>query len=87
MYPLPPLLPLNNPKNQNFEKLKKIAGDIILHMCNKNHDHIFSFWAVFCPFTFLTAQKIKIKKKKKKKKKIKKKKKKKKMPGDIVILQ
>ena len=29
----------NNPKNQNFEKLKKTSGDIIiLHMCTKNYD-------------------------------------------------
>ena len=28
-----------NPKNQNFEKVKTIAGDIIiLHMCSKNHN-------------------------------------------------
>ena len=48
-------------------------------MCTKNHDHMlycsldmahdgynfyFSFWGIFCPFTPLTAQKIKIKKKK-----------------------
>ena len=36
----------------------------------------FSIWAIFWPFTLLTAQKIKIKKKKKMKK----------MPGDINIL-
>ena len=63
--------------------MKKIAGDIIiLHMDTKNHDHILycswdmacdgcsfyiSFRAIFCPFTQLTAQKIKIKKKKEKK--------------------
>ena len=63
-------------KNQNFEKLKKLHEDIIiLHTCTKNHDHMlccswdmacngcnchFSFWAIFCPFTSLTAQKIKI---------------------------
>ena len=35
----------------------------------------FSFWAVFFPFPFLTAQKIKMKKKKMKK-----------TPGDIIIL-
>ena len=36
-----PFYPPNNPKNQNFEKLKKIPGDIIiLHKCNKNHDHM-----------------------------------------------
>ena len=72
----------NNPKSQNFEKPKKILGDIIiLHKCTKNHDHMlyyswdmmrdrcncyFSFWAIFCPFTPLTAQKIKILKKWKK---------------------
>ena len=70
------LLTPNNPKNQNFEKLKKAPGDIIiLHKCTKNHDHMlycsldmarngfncyFSFWAIFYPFTSLTAQKIKI---------------------------
>ena len=76
------LLPLNNPKNQNFEKLKKIPGGIIiLHKCTKNHDHMlhyswdmmhdwcnsyFLFWAIFRPFTPLTTQKIKILKKWKK---------------------
>ena len=57
----------------NFEKPKKlelckneknIAGDIILHMCIKNHKHMrysswdtewdklfLSFWAIFCPLT------------------------------------
>ena len=74
--------PPNNPKNQNLKKMKKVPGDIIiLQRCTKNHDHIlyyfwdivhdrcnyFSFWAIFCPFILLTAQKIKIKKKKKKK--------------------
>ena len=70
------LLSTNNPKNQNFEKLKKRPEDIIiLHKSTKNHDHMlycswdmvhdrcncyFSFWAIFCPFTPLTAQKIKI---------------------------
>ena len=71
----------NSPKNQNFEKMKKTPGDIIiLHKCTKNHDHMlycsldmahnqcnyFSFWAIFCPFTPLTAWKIKILKKWKK---------------------
>ena len=61
--------------------MKKIAEDIIiLHMDTKNHDMLYcswdmacdgcnfyiSFWAIFCPFTQLTAQKIKIKKKRKK---------------------
>ena len=62
---------------------------IILHKCTKTHDHMlqcsydmvrdrynyFSFWAIFCPFTHLTAQKkIKISKKQKK------------APGDVIIL-
>ena len=69
------LLPPNNLKNQNFEKLeKKTPGNIIiLHMCTKNHVpmlhcfldvahwfNYFSFWAIFCPFTSLTTKKIKI---------------------------
>ena len=74
--------PSNSPKNQNFEKLKKALGTIIiLHMCTKNYDQMmysswdmvrdrcncyFSFLAIFCPFTPLTAQKIKILKKWKK---------------------
>ena len=68
----------NNPKNQNFQKMKKMPGDIIiLHMCNINGNHmmygswdmkhngqnILSFWTVFCPFIPLTAQKTKILKK------------------------
>ena len=75
------LLPPSDPKNQNFEKRKNLSGDIIiLHMCTRNYDQMmysswdivrdgcnyFSFWAIFCPFTLLTAQKIKIKKKQKK---------------------
>ena len=55
---------------------EKTPGDItILHMCTKNQDQIlhrswdmvrdrcnwyFSFWAIFCIFTLLTARKIKI---------------------------
>ena len=69
-------LHFNNLKSQNFEKLKKTFGEIIiLHKCSKNYYHMqycsldmahngfncyFSFGAIFCPFTFLTAQKIKI---------------------------
>ena len=67
--------PLNKLKSQNFEKLKKTLGDTILHKCNKNHDHMlncsldmahngfkcfFPFWAIFCPFTSVTAWKINI---------------------------
>ena len=85
-----PFHPPNSPKNQNSEKINISPGYIIiLHMCTKNYDQMissswdmvrdgcnyFSFWDIFCPFTPLTAQKIKIKKKKKKK-----------TPGDIIIL-
>ena len=58
--------PPNNPKNQNFEKIKKPRGDIItLQLCTINDNHMMygswdmecdkhnflSFWTVFCPFT------------------------------------
>ena len=67
------------PKTQNFEKLKKIPGDIIiLWKYAKNHDHMlycslamvhngchfFFILGYFCPFNSLTARKIIIKKKK-----------------------
>ena len=81
-----PFTLLTCPKNKNFKKMKKLPGDIIiLHKCTKNHDHMlycswdmvhdksncyFSFWAIFCPFTPLTAQKIKILKKWNKKMKV-----------------
>ena len=63
---------------------KKIPGDIILlNMSNIQEDHMMyglwdkrrnvqsflSFWAILCPLTLLTTQKIKIKKKQKKKQK------------------
>ena len=76
------LLPPNSPKNKNFKKMKKTPGDIIiLHKCTKNYDYrlyyswdtahdecncYFSFRAIFCQFTPLTAQKSKISKNKKK---------------------
>ena len=35
-----PFYPTNNPKNQNFEKMKNTSGDIIILIrCPKNHDH------------------------------------------------
>ena len=70
----------NNPKNQNFEKLKRAPGDIIiLHMCSINDTHmmygswdierdrqiLLSFWTIFCLFTPLTTQKVKILKQRK----------------------
>ena len=77
-----PFTPHNSPKNENFKKMKKRPGDIIiLHNCTKNYDYklycfwdmacdgcncSFSFWAIFCPFTPLTARKMKISKKQKK---------------------
>ena len=68
----------NNQENQNFEKVKKMPVDIIiLHMCTINENHMmyvswdmehdrqkfFLFWTIFCSFTPLTAEKIKISKK------------------------
>ena len=39
--PFLPFYPPNNPEKQNFEKMKKPSGDvIILHMCTTNHDHM-----------------------------------------------
>ena len=36
-----PFDPPNNPKNQNFEKMKKTLGDtIILRLCTTNYHHI-----------------------------------------------
>ena len=57
--------------------LKKTPGDIILHICTitdnhmmyglwdveKNRHNFLSFWTLFCPFTPLLTQKIKILKK------------------------
>ena len=76
-----PFYPPNNPKNQNFEKMKKTPEDIIiLHLCTINDNHIMygfwdmkcdrqnflSFWTIFCTFTLLKTWKIKILKKWKK---------------------
>ena len=51
-----PFYPLTkNPKNQNFEKMKIIAGDIII-LCTKNHNQMYGFWdtewgrKIFCHF-------------------------------------
>ena len=73
------LPPLTAQKIKILKKMKKMPKHIIiLHKCNKNHDHMlycswdmsldrcncyFSFCAIFCPFTLLTGQKIKISKK------------------------
>ena len=75
---LTPLPFPNNPKYQNFGKMKKCSGGIIiLHKCTKNrmlhcswdamrevYNSYFSFWAILCPFALLlTTQNIKIFKK------------------------
>ena len=36
-----PFDPPNNPKNQNSEKIKKNPGNIILHLCTTNDDHMY----------------------------------------------
>ena len=69
-----PFYLLNNPKNQNIEKMKKLLEDIIiLHMCNINYNHMMygswdtehdrenflSFWTIFCTFSLLTHPKNK----------------------------
>ena len=60
-----PSHPPDDPKNQNFEKMKATLGDIILQMCTINDNHMMygswdmeydrkkfsSFWTVFCSFT------------------------------------
>ena len=59
-----PFDPPNKPKNENFEKMKKISGDIIiLYMCTINEnqmmygswdmesDRIFLILDFFCLFT------------------------------------
>ena len=76
-----PFHPLNNPENENFEKIKNASRDvIILHLCIKNHNqsrcmlseiwsvtnNFLSFWTIVCPFTSLLTPKIKIWKKCKK---------------------
>ena len=62
-----PFYPPENLQNQNFGKVKKLAGDIIiLHMCTKKHNHLrlliygvkgtkfFVILGYFCSFTSLT---------------------------------
>ena len=70
----------NSPKNQNFQKNEKSAWRYhhftIVYQKDMAHDeyNYFSFWAIFCPLTPLTAQKINILKKMKE------------IAGDIIIL-
>ena len=77
----PFIYPPKKKKKSEFWKNEKIAGDIIiLHKWPINHNHIrygswdmewdrqnfLPFWAIFCPFTLLITQKMKILKKWKK---------------------
>ena len=65
-------LPPNNPENQNFEKWKKRVEISFTQVYHKwqSYDAWFlrylSFWVIFCSFTPLTTQKVKILKKWKK---------------------
>ena len=45
-----PFNPPNRPKNENFKKMKKISGDIIiLHKCTKSHYHmLYCSWDMAC---------------------------------------
>ena len=59
-------------KSELWKKRKKIAGDIILHVCTKNHtrwycswDRQWVNWVIFCPFTLLATPKIKFLKERK----------------------
>ena len=63
----------NSPKNQTFQKNEKSTWRYhhftIVYQKDMAHDkyNYFSFWAIFCPLTPLTAQKINILKKNEKK--------------------
>ena len=73
-----PFTPITARKKKNSKKMKKPGDIIILHKCSTNHDDrlyrswdrrvpdvtvIFDFGLFFCPFTPITAQKMKISKK------------------------
>ena len=51
-----PFDPPNNPKNQNFGKMKKMLEDIIiLHLCITNDNHMmYSSWDMECDRIFVT---------------------------------
>ena len=70
-----PFYPPNNTKNQNFEKMIKTPGGIIIlnvsamkenHMINDSWDMEQNFLPFYTPFPTLTTQRIKILKKRKK---------------------
>ena len=72
-----PSHPLTNWKTKTLKKMKKASRDvIILHMCTKNHNHMYASWdmnctrhnflsfcTICCPFPPLTTWKIEISKK------------------------
>ena len=44
-----PFYPRNNPENQNFEKMEKTPGDVIvLHKCTKKHGHMHTGPEIWC---------------------------------------
>ena len=68
-------LPFYPPKSENFKKIKKNNRRYHFTELYQNHDHMlycswdmardgcncyFSFWAIVCPYTPITAQKMKI---------------------------
>ena len=64
-----PFYPPKNLSNQNFEKIRKSPGDILIlymYTINKNHDNFLSFCVIFCTFTQLSTRKTRILKKWKK---------------------
>ena len=66
-----PFYPSNIPENHNLKKWKKGSEDVIIsYVYQKSQSYIecdrhnfLSFWAIFCTFSPLTIQKIKILKK------------------------
>ena len=88
--PFYPPSPPPQPGNQNSAKMKKASGDvIILHMCTKNHNHIwcmlYEIWSaidivIFCNFgSFFALLPFNPKNQSLKKNK--------KMPGNVIILE
>ena len=84
-----PFYSTDDPENQDFKKMKKTSGDVIIlypriindnhmtHGCwdvERNEQNFFSFWIIFCRFASITTQKIRFSKKQKK------------TTGDIIIL-
>ena len=75
-----PFYSTDDPENQDFKKMKKTSGDVIIlypriindnhmtHGCwdvERNEQNFFSFWIIFCRFASITTQKIRFSKKQK----------------------